>query len=142
MPLYYLRQSEIPVTDITLVRPLGPRAKEVDYQGEMAGVRSVREGRADAAFVGYKFWDQILSKNEDGGTPLDIVWQSPPRGHCVFTTLETVEPELATGFMDQLYKMDYSDPEQRQIMDLEWLKAWVPAKMEGAYDDLMAATAQ
>ena len=43
------------------------------------------------------------------------------------TALDTLDDELAAAFVKRLTEMDWNDPEQRRVMELEWMHRWVPA---------------
>ena len=51
--------------------------------------------------------------------------------HCVFTVLAGFPQEREKAFLDALFTMSYDDPQHREMMDLEGLKAWEPGRTSG-----------
>ncbi|TSC61483.1 MAG: hypothetical protein G01um101448_910 [Parcubacteria group bacterium Gr01-1014_48] len=60
-----------------------------------------------------------------------IVWESPPFSHCNLTSRRDVGEKKIRAFQRALFKMKYSDPRDRTIMDLEGLRRWVPGSTRG-----------
>ena len=93
-------------------------------------------GEVDAAVVSTKTWEGLRRPGQPGGD-LEVVFETPGYSHCIMTALDTLDDDLATAFVQRLMEMDWNDPEQRTVMELEWMHRWVPA--EGAdYTVLMA----
>lgn len=89
LPLHYLQQSGLELHDVVLLRPedgyaagtaatlnleacLG--APDSDPHGEAAAIREVLEGRADAAVVGLRHWNNSASTR-----PVHCPWKSSGR---------------------------------------------------------------
>jgi ABC-type phosphate/phosphonate transport system substrate-binding protein len=49
----------------------------------------------------------------------------------VFTAREDFPKDVEQRFLEALFSMTYDDPEQREIMDMEGLKQWVPGRDSG-----------
>jgi ABC-type phosphate/phosphonate transport system substrate-binding protein len=60
-----------------------------------------------------------------------IIWESPPFSHCNLTSRRDVPDGKIRAFQDALFKMKYSDPRDRIIMDLEGLRRWIPGNTKG-----------
>ncbi|MFD1471612.1 phosphate/phosphite/phosphonate ABC transporter substrate-binding protein [Companilactobacillus mishanensis] len=51
--------------------------------------------------------------------------------HCIFTTKPNFDPDTKAEWERILSKMDYNNPEHKEMMDLEGLKKWVPGRTKG-----------
>lgn len=125
MPLHYLAEAGISEADLVLVRP--PAASLRAVSAEAQAVAALREGRVDAAAISAKTWED-LQKPGAGGDALAVVFETPGYAHCVMTALDTLDDELAAAFVKRLTEMDWNDPGQRRLMELEWMHRWVPAQ--------------
>jgi phosphonate transport system substrate-binding protein len=65
---------------------------------------------------------------------LRIFWTSPGYCHCNFTARADFPAALAERFAQAMLAMDYQKPEYKQIMDLEGLTRWAPARTEGCQE--------
>ena len=150
LPLHYLHHAGLPADQLVVLRPetgFGvvdadaplqnlAEAPYSDPHGEAAAVSAVRAGHADAAVIGQRHWEQIASR--PGGPDLEIVWETPPYPHCIFTALDTIDETLVDAWLDRLYQMDWDNPQHRPLMELEWVHRWVPPVTAG-YDSLFTA---
>lgn len=114
--------------------PVRPQPGPGDPHGEAAAVAAVLGGKAEAAAVGARHWEQLTAAEPD----LEVVWTSPGYSHCVFAALDDLEPEIADRFVTHLRTMDYDDPRHRPLMDLEWVHHWAVPDLAG-YASLHAA---
>ncbi len=99
--------------------------------GEKDSMMAMVNGEVDATFcldLNYEAWinDGTIDKNE-----VEVLDKTENFDHCIFTFNPNVADEDIKEFDDIMFKMDYSIPEQKEIMDLEGLKEWVPGRMEG-----------
>src|SRR5262249_54506269 len=116
MPLHYLAEAGITEADLVVVRqPAGRRA-----------VAALLAGEADAAAIGASTWE-YLQRPGGRGDELAVIFETPGYSHCVMTALDTLDDDLAAAFVKRLTEMDWNDPEQRRVMELEWMHRWVPA---------------
>ena len=108
---------------------------------EVAVVRAVLEGRADAGAIGAPFWNTVQNERlvPEGG--LQEIWTSPTYNHCMFTARPGLEAEQERRFVEALSAMSYDDPVHRVILDTEGLKRWLPPHVDG-YDALRQAAAR
>ena len=152
LPLHYLQQSGLGLHDVVLLRPedgyaagtvaaltleacLG--APDSDPHGEAAAMREVLEGRADAAVVGLRHWEQLCQR-ETGQLPVEKFWETPGYAHCVFTSRDTIDQTVVEAWLARLYQMDWHNPEHRGLMEMEWVHRWVPPETTG-YQSLFDA---
>ena len=124
MPLHYLAEAGITTADLTVVRPPASTARPVP--AEPQAVEALLAGRVDAAAISTKTWEDLQRPDERGGE-LAVIFETPGYSHCVMTALDTLDDDLAAAFVKRLTEMDWRDPEQRQVMELEWMHRWVPA---------------
>jgi ABC-type phosphate/phosphonate transport system substrate-binding protein len=140
LPLHYIRRAGLdPERDVKLLRFDTDLGKHGDTgTSELEVLRAIHDGRADAGMIGYVTWLREQEQGHVNGALVRSVWTSPPYDHCNFTAMPEFDRDLARRWTDALLKMDYEDPRWRRIMDLEGLRAWLPARVEH-YADLRAA---
>lgn len=99
--------------------------------GERDATRALVDGSVDAACL--LDATHLLTAREgtlpSGGAV--VLTQTAPFDHCNFTALAGVAVEPVERFTSMLLEMEYGDPELRTLFDLEGLKRWVPARLEG-----------
>jgi phosphonate transport system substrate-binding protein len=129
LPLYYLRQAGLdPQRDCTLLRFDLDVGKHGDTgTSELEVLRSLKEGRADAGFLGGPSWDGQLAKGAIDPAQVRAVWTSPGYCHCNFTALAGFPEELGRRWVESLLAMRYEDPCWRPLMEMEGLRRWIPA---------------
>jgi ABC-type phosphate/phosphonate transport system substrate-binding protein len=104
---------------------------------EVDALKSVLQGKADAAFVGSPFWDGVADKKLVPAGAVAAVWSSAAYTHCVFTARPGLEAESREAFAKALFAMSYEDPKHRLVLDAEGLKKWIP--VQDGYESLRAA---
>jgi ABC-type phosphate/phosphonate transport system substrate-binding protein len=70
----------------------------------------------------------------DGSVDKDayrILATTPTFDHCVFTVRSDFDPELEKEWLAALFAMSYENPDHREMMDMEGLKAWEPGRTSG-----------
>jgi len=125
MPLHYLAEAGITEADLTVVRP--PAGVGRPVPAEQRGVAALLAGEVDAAAISTKTWEDLQRPGERGGE-LEVIFATPGYSHCVMTALDTLDDDLAAAFVRRLTQMDWNDPQQRHVMELEWMHRWVPAE--------------
>ena len=137
LPLYFLHQNGIhPDKDLTLLRFDTDVGKHGDTgTSEEEVIRAVLNREADAGALGKATWDAYVAAGRIDPQKLRIFWTSPSYCHCNFTARADFPAELAQRFTQTILAMDYQQPEQKRIMDLEGLTRWVPGRTEG-YQEL------
>jgi len=136
LPLHFLHQHGIhPDTDLTLLRFDTDVGKHGDTgTSEEEVVRTVLNHEADAGALGKATWDAYVAAGRIDPQKLRIFWTSPGYCHCNFTARADFPTELAQRFTQALLAMDYRQPGQKRIMDLEGLTCWVPGRTEGYHE--------
>ena len=136
LPLYFLHQNGIhPDKDLTVLRFDTDVGKHGDTgTSEEEVVRAVLNRKADAGTLGKATWDAYVAAGRIDPQKLRIFWTSPGYSHCNFTARADSPAELTQRFTQAILAMDYQQPEQKRIMDLEGLTRWVPGRTEGYHE--------
>jgi len=140
LPLHHLRGLGLePGHDLT-VRVFDVLAgKHGDHVGgELDAARALLAGEVDAAC--------ILEANRaafaaDGTVPeglTRVLARTDAFDHCNFTVIDGAPEALVDRFVELLLAMAWDDPEVRPLLELEGLRRWVPARLDG-YRALEAA---
>src|SRR5262245_47910189 len=137
LPLYFLHQNGIyPDTDLTLCRfdtDVGKHGDTGTSEDEV--VRAVVNREVDAGALGKATWEAYVAAGRIAPHKVRIFWTSPGYCHCNFTARADFPADLAHRFTRAMLAMDYEQPEQKRIMDLEGLTRSVPGRTEG-YQEL------
>ena len=140
MPVYYLRREGLaPGDDLELTRFDSDVGKHGDTgRSEREALQAVLGGDADAAAVGAASWDLLVRAGEVPPARLAPFWTSPPYNHCNFTALPSLQTDRAGAWTAQLMAMDWDKPEDRRLLELEGLRAWIAPELDG-YTDVFDA---
>lgn len=131
LPVHYLRQAGLGEEDVTLLRIDSDVGKHGDTgRSELDALRAVLDDRADAAALGINTW-QAIGREELMPGAFEAFWESPTYSHCNFTALPRLSEERSTPWLQHLMAMDWDIPEQRQILEMEGLRRWVPPQLDG-----------
>ena len=82
-------------------------------------------------------WLALRSAFCDNGD-IQLFWSSPGYSHCGFTAQRAIDDALAQRITAAFTTTRFDDPEQRQVLELEGCKGFIPGTPEG-YDMLEAA---
>jgi ABC-type phosphate/phosphonate transport system substrate-binding protein len=140
LPLHFLGEQGLDAQNACeLVRFDTDIGKHGDTGGsELEVLQAVAERTADAGALG----DATLARFRSEGVPaagdVVVVWRSPTFYHCNFTSLPSLDAQLAQRWQRTLLAMDHDDPFVRQAMDLEGVHTWLPGDRAG-YASLEAA---
>lgn len=139
LPLHFLRQQGFS-DSVSVVRFDRDAGKHGDTgRSELDAMRAVLDGDADAAAIGITTWASVGRDDLMHGT-LEAFWESPVYCHCNFS-VTGLDPSVADAWATSLLAMDWEDPAQRHIMEMEGLqRRWVPAQIDG-YSSLFEAVA-
>ncbi|HTR96800.1 MAG TPA: phosphate/phosphite/phosphonate ABC transporter substrate-binding protein [Candidatus Acidoferrales bacterium] len=141
LPIHELaRHGLAPGTDYEVRRHDVLLGKHGDHVGgEREALADLVEGRADAAAVLDLNWELWRADGTADPSTLRVLASTAPFDHCNFTVTPALAAERAEAWAQVLLSMDYANPEHREMMDLEGLKAWLPGRTSG-YEALEAAT--
>jgi phosphonate transport system substrate-binding protein len=140
LPVQYLHEAGIRDDDVTFIRIDSDVGKHGDTgRSELDALRAVLDDRADAAAIGVNTWHSITHGEIMAGA-IESFWTSPEYSHCAFTAMPTLSNEQAQAWLENLYAMDWENPDHRAILEMEGLRRWVPPNLDG-YGGLFAAVA-
>ncbi|MBR2674390.1 MAG: phosphate/phosphite/phosphonate ABC transporter substrate-binding protein [Mogibacterium sp.] len=108
--------------------------------GELDSMKALVAGEVDASFAlgaNYNAW--IADGTVDANT-VEKLAETALFDHCIFSARPDLDDEVIEAFNKALYEMDYNDPKQKEILDMEGLKKWVPGRLEG-YEQISKADA-
>jgi len=139
LPLWFLERDGITPKDVELVIFDSDVGKHGDTgRSDLDALRAVTEDEADVAAVGSNTWGALLAGGDAATADLEVVWESEHYNHCNFSALDTLDEDRAEAWVSHLLAMDWDDPDQRRILELEGLRQWKRAELEG-YASLTAA---
>ena len=96
--------------------------------GELDAVKSVEAGDNVAGFAIEGNFNAWVKDGTIDGNQLEVIGKTNLFDHCIFTAHEDVADEDLKKFDDVLLTMDYSRERDKEILDLEGLKKWVPGR--------------
>lgn len=123
---------------------------EFETQGDAGEIRHVplrailaalAEGRIDATTLFEPQYRAFVERGQIAPGAYREIWRSRPYSHCGFAARPGLADDTAARFVEILTSMDYAAPEVTEMMDLEHLRAWVPADSNG-WQDLVAGVKQ
>lgn len=88
----------------------------------------VGAGKVDAGALNFLVWEKLVKNNKVDTTKLDVFWETPPYVDYVWVARAGVPEELKEKFTNALLKLDYSNAKDKEIMDLQRTKKFIPAK--------------
>lgn len=139
LPTFFLARAGIGTDDVKLVIFDSDVGKHGDTgRSDLDALRAVLADEADVAAVGVNTWQAMTAAGEDTVTDLEVVWASEYYSHCNFTTLNSLDDDLADAWVSHLLAMDWENPAHRKILELEGLKQWRRAELDG-YQSLIDA---
>ena len=98
----------------------------------------IEDGKVDAATLFEPQYRYLVDRGRLDHAAYRTLWRSRPYSHCGFAARPGLPAETSHQFVDLLTSMDYGSPDIKEMMDLEGLRAWVPAD-ESGWQDLIAA---
>jgi ABC-type phosphate/phosphonate transport system substrate-binding protein len=139
LPLHFLKRAGIDHNAVQLVLFDSDVGKHGDTgRSDLDALRAVLEDDADVAAVGSNTWEAMVAGGEDAVSDFEVVWQSEDYNHCNFSCLESLDADRAEGWVTHLLAMDWDEPEHRRVLELEGLREWKRADLDG-YASLIAA---
>jgi phosphonate transport system substrate-binding protein len=99
--------------------------------GELDAFRCVERGEAAACAMLDLNWEAWTRDGTIDPERYAIVERTRLFDHCVFTVRPGVNAVAQAAWLEALFSMRYDNPEHREMMDLEGLKAWKPGRITG-----------
>jgi phosphonate transport system substrate-binding protein len=139
IPLAHLRRNGLrPGADFSVQRHDVLRGKHGDHiGGEREAAAALCSNKADAACMIESNYALFQSEGLLHSATTRVLASTPLYDHCNLTAGPAAGQFLGP-FRRLLLEMSYDDPEVRPLFDLEGLKAWREARLEG-YGELEAA---
>ena len=109
--------------------------------GELEALRSLQRGESAACAVLDLNWQAWQTDGTADPTKLTVLETTPLFDHCNFTVLESFPAEDEKRWLEVLFRMKYTNPDHRKMMDMEGLKEWLPGRVSG-YDILSEAVTE
>lgn len=88
----------------------------------------VEAGRVDAGALNFLVWKKLVDKKRVDAGKIHVFWTTPPYVDYVWVARGGVPKEIREKFKNALLKLDYSNPEHKEIMDLQRTRKFIPAK--------------
>ena len=140
LPLHLLHTAGLaPERDFTVRRfdvAVGMHGDHIG--GERHALDSLMQGESDAAAVLDLNWERWAADGTIPPQSLQVLASTGPFDHCNFTVRGDFPPADRDRWLTALFAMQYDNPQHREMMDMEGLRAWVPGRTSG-YADLAAA---
>ena len=133
IPLGFLRKHGIhPHRDLNVKRFDVMVGKHGDHVGgELDAFRCLERNEAEACVMLDLNWETWTRDGTIDPRAYEIKSSTEQFDHCVFTARETVGADAERRWLEALHSMQYDNPDHRQMMDLEGLKAWMPGRTTG-----------
>lgn len=130
LPLHLLQSHSLrPHEDFAVRRFDVMVGKHGDHVGgELDALRSLQQGESDACAVLDLNWERWQFDGTADPETLVSLTTTQPFDHCNFTVLESFPAEEEERWREVLFRMSYDNPEHREMMDMEGLKAWMPGR--------------
>lgn len=99
--------------------------------GELDSAVALKNGEVDATWMldfNYQAWtlDGTLDENQ-----FVILDKTDFFDHCIFSGRPELDKARFEKFLEVLHKMDYNNPEHKEMIDMEGLKEWIPGRTSG-----------
>ena len=134
MPRYFMLQAGInPERDL----------KQVAYSGAHdATALWVETGKVDAGALNFLVWDKLVQQKKVDLSKVNVFYTTPSYVDYVWTVRGDLDRELQEGIVHAFLKLDYSNPEDRRLLDLHRTKKYIKANdadWKGIEDAAIAA---
>ena len=127
-----LREGLTPDQDVTVRRFNVLVGKHGDHVGgERDALECLAKGETDASAMLDLNWDAWTSDGTVSPASFRILATTDKFDHCVFTVRQDFPAATEEQWLKVLFSMSYDNPEHRQMMDMEGLKAWQEGRVSG-----------
>lgn len=99
--------------------------------GERAAFDCLARGEADASALLDFNWQSWTADGTINPQEFHILASTDKFDHCVFTVHNEFPQTIEEKWLQVLFSMSYDNPDHRNMMDLEGLKAWLPGRTSG-----------
>ena len=106
--------------------------------GELDAANALKDRQVSATWMlDFNFERWTKDGTLDPAT-VQVLAKTPSFDHCIFSGRVGLDETKFNAFTETLFKMDYNNPEHKEMMDLEGLKRWVAGRTKG-FAQLQAA---
>ena len=106
--------------------------------GELDAANALKDRQVSATWMlDFNFERWTKDGTLDPAT-VRVLAKTPSFDHCIFSGRVGLDETKFNAFTETLFKMDYNNPEHKEMMDLEGLKRWVAGRTKG-FAQLQAA---
>ena len=88
----------------------------------------VAAGRVDAGALNFLVWKKLVDNKKIDTGKVHVFWTTPPYVDYVWVARGGVSEEIREKFKQALLKLDYAKPADKEIMDLQRTRKFIPAK--------------
>ena len=130
MPRYFLMQAGLnPEKDF----------KRVAFSGAHdATAAFVASGKVDAGALNASVWEKLVETKKVDTGKVRVFYTTPPYFDYNWTVRGNLDPALVHKLTEAFLKLDPSNPEQREILNLQRASKFIPTKKEN-YDGIEKA---
>jgi phosphonate transport system substrate-binding protein len=134
MPRYYLLNKGIdPEKDF----------KRISFSGAHdATAKWVESGKVDAGALNEAVWKRLVKEGKVDTAKVKVIWTTPPYYDYNWTVNKNISEALREKIRDAFLVLDYDNPEDRKIMDLQRAKSYIatyPENYKGIEKAAMSA---
>jgi len=102
--------------------------RQVAYSGAHdATVLWVESGKVEAGAVNFLVWDKLVATKKVDLSKVDVFYTTPPYVDYVWTARGDLDRGLQERITAAFLRLDYSNPEHRQLLDLHRTKKYIKA---------------
>lgn len=99
--------------------------------GELDAFEALKQGDVAASVMLDLNWEAWCADGRIDPKRHTILASTPRFDHCVFTVKEDFAPEREQNWLKVLFSMDYTNPDHREMMDMEGLRTWETGRTSG-----------
>jgi phosphonate transport system substrate-binding protein len=105
--------------------------KQVGYSGAHdATALWVESGKVDAGALNFLVWDKLVQTKKVDLSKVNVFWTTPPYVDYVWTVRGDLDKGLQERIAAAFLKLDYGNPEHKQLLDLHRTKKYIKASDE------------
>jgi phosphonate transport system substrate-binding protein len=105
--------------------------KQVAYSGAHdATALWVESGKVDAGALNFLVWDKLAQTKKVDLSKVNVFWTTPPYVDYVWTVRGDLDKGLQERIAAAFLKLDYGNPEHKQVLDLHRTKKYIKASDE------------
>ncbi|MBZ0169089.1 phosphonate ABC transporter substrate-binding protein [Candidatus Methylomirabilis lanthanidiphila] len=90
----------------------------------------VESGKVDAGALNEAVWDKLIERKKIDPNKVKVFWTTPPYIDYVWTVRGDLDSALIEKITTAFMKLDYSNPADKALMDLQRTKKYIRVKAE------------